>query len=134
MRADLVKDHILMLQNFKQDVNAETKTILRIFDICSQQLVVEVPITHPFIIGRLFSGLYSLIDSHIYFGNSVLKMRMDKVDPSLKITYTEKEFFDLHENLFTLSTTEKVGHKSPFISMAYHRMAYLMYDDKKYLP
>ena len=56
------------------------------------------------ILGRIKSGLFKLIDGHIYFGNKVIKIRYDLIQQGGGDTIHLNEFhiFDKYENLLDL--------------------------------
>ena len=54
------------------------------------------------LVGRLMSGLYILINGHIYFNNNVIKMRYDLLKSTNIKKVTEKTFFNIYNNLFPL--------------------------------
>jgi len=48
-----------------------------VFDLNTNEQLIQVSATNNEIIGRFVSGLYTLIDGYFYYGNSVIKIRYD---------------------------------------------------------
>ena len=46
----------------------------------TNKLLASFEVADPEIIGRFKSGLYTLVDGHFYFGNSVIKVRYDYLE------------------------------------------------------
>jgi len=51
-----------------------------IFDINTEKILYSLMIHSREIIGRLKSNLYNFVEGHIYYGNSVIKIRYDLLD------------------------------------------------------
>lgn len=79
MATDNVRNQVLLMTEVLVDENQPSIKSMNIFDMTLKKVVVEVAVSNPVIVGRLESGLFALIDGHIYFCNSVLKLRMDLV-------------------------------------------------------
>jgi len=47
------------------------------YEIASQEILGTSTVTDQLIIGRFSSGLFSLANGHMYFGNEVFKIRYD---------------------------------------------------------
>jgi hypothetical protein len=58
-------------------------------DLKEGTLLYDLEIKDPFLIGRLKSGLYTFNDGHIYYNNSVIKIRYDLINSVNNQKYTE---------------------------------------------
>ena len=65
-------------------INSYESCFLTIFDFDSEQAVYNTKITNLELIGRLKSNLYNFVEGHIYFGNSVFKIRYDLIELNAK--------------------------------------------------
>ena len=79
-------------------------------------------------IGRLKSGLYTLLSGHIYFNNNVIKLRYDLISLPNAHTFKENEVFDYYYEIFLLDPGERVKMGTPFNSERDHRMAFITSD------
>lgn len=52
------------------------------------------------LIGRLLSGLYLLLNGHIYFNNNVIKIRYDLLKQGELNGLSEYDYFDYFFNIF----------------------------------
>ena len=43
------------------------------------KVIYELTIDNPILTGRLRSGLFEVVDGHIYFNNNVIKIRYDLI-------------------------------------------------------
>ena len=75
---------------------------LKLFDLNKNLEFFEIQITNEHIIGRLISGLCTLIDGHIYFNNNLIKIRYDLIN-SKKVSYEEDHIFDSFSDVFDLN-------------------------------
>lgn len=134
MATDNVRNQILLMNEEFIDDNQQTIKVMNIFDLSLKKVVAEVEVTNKMIVGRLESGLFTLIDGHIYYCNSVLKLRMDLIQPEIRTCFKETEFFDFYCGIFEQESTEQVMAISPLVCNSFHRMAYIVTDNSKYSP
>ena len=66
------------IQKKRNDKNEEHK--FKIFDLDERKIIFEKVIYNKDLIGRLISGLYTIVDGHIYYSNNVVKIRYDLID------------------------------------------------------
>ena len=84
------------------------RTLFKIFDLATQQIVFTTQINFEPLIGKLSSGLYTFVDGHIYYNNNVIKIRYDLINQEIKegldgnSKYKENEIFDYYFNIFDL--------------------------------
>ena len=97
----------------------------------SKQVEIESVLEFKPLIGRLKSGLYTLVDGHIYYNNNVIKIRYDLFNQS-GITYKENEIFDYYFNIFELEEGERVKARTPLDSIKSHRLAYIVSNKESY--
>ena len=79
-------------------------------------------------IGRLISGLYTIVDGHIYYSNNVVKIRYDLIDSNKRYRYNDDQIFDYYKDIFEISSTEKIKSTTPIQSHEFHRFAYIIFD------
>ena len=79
---DQITNIILFVTQTKQITTESDITIvkLKLFDLNKNIQVFEIELTNKYFIGRLISGLCTLIDGHIYFNNNLIKIRYDLID------------------------------------------------------
>lgn len=77
------------------------------------------------LIGRMKSGLYMLCDSHLYFNNCVIKIRMDLINQKNIKDLVDEEVFDFYTNIIDLEPGEKVKTKMPQQMLTFHRQLYI---------
>ncbi len=53
---------------------------------------------------RLLSGMYSIVNGHIYFKNEVIKIRYDLMDKPDVLTFSESHIFDYYDNLLDIES------------------------------
>mmetsp|Transcript_8198 Transcript_8198/g.12571 ORF Transcript_8198/g.12571 Transcript_8198/m.12571 type:complete len:106 (+) Transcript_8198:2684-3001(+) len=85
--ADTIKAHAIdykkkiLVIMYKANKNTIVhKNKFKIFDLEKQMSLITVSVTDPDIIGRFKSGLFTFVDGHLYFGNSVIKLRHDLIE------------------------------------------------------
>lgn len=74
----------------------------KIFSLVSKKVELSIEITNPMLIGRLLSGLYTIVDGHMYFNNNVIKIRYDLIASAFSYRYSESDFFDYYFDIFQL--------------------------------
>jgi hypothetical protein len=79
---DQIANIILFVTRTKQITTESDITVvkLKLFDLNKNIQVFEIELTNTYFIGRLISGLCTLIDGHIYFNNNLIKIRYDLID------------------------------------------------------
>lgn len=60
-----------------------------IFDLLKNKIVFEQLVTNTELHGRLESGIYSILDGHIYYNNKVIKIRYDLIEKRQAFQLTE---------------------------------------------
>ena len=53
---------------------------IKLFDTVKNEIIYEKRLKIEQLVGLLESGLYTLMDGHIYFSNDVIKIRYDLLD------------------------------------------------------
>ena len=105
-----------------------------IFDIKNKRVDYESKIYRKELIGRLESGLYTLVDGHIYFNNHCIKIRYDLINQIQKQDFSEDEIFDFYYNILALKEGEKILTNCPMNSISYHKFVYIINNPKWLLP
>ena len=76
---DHVAHKILIFSKLNQLATNRDKKIT-LYDLAAKRIIYENEIQNPSLCGRLQSGLYTLVDGHIYFSNDVIKIRYDVIN------------------------------------------------------
>lgn len=83
-------------------------------DTEENRTILDMKITNPELIGRLKSQLFFLVNGHMYYNNSLIKIRYDLLRKNTGIgQYQEKEIFDYYENNISLELNERVLAQMP---------------------
>lgn len=53
---------------------------ITVYDLAQKKVIFDLVVREMHLCGRLESGLYTLIDGHIYYNNDVIKMRYDLIE------------------------------------------------------
>jgi len=106
----------------------------KLFNCKTSKIMASFKVTDEEILGRFKSGLYTLVDGHFYFGNSVIKVRYDVLEKDLTTTVTEANLFDKYSNLLDLHSSETVQTKNPLLCIDSRRVLYLTRNFKKLQP
>ena len=53
---------------------------LKIFDMDTKTSIIDISLTNQDRIGRIKTGLFTLIDGHMYFSNDLIKIRYDLIE------------------------------------------------------
>lgn len=100
---DEVEKVIVFLKQDKSKNKSKPKYFVTIVDILDDdqiKVLFNERITQPRVIGRLKSGMYMIVNGHIYFNNEVIKIRYDllKQENSTK-EYRETQIFDIYKDI-----------------------------------
>ena len=127
---DQIANYIVFVTQTKQ-VTAESDllvTKLKLFDIEANKPAFEIELNNEKLIGRLISGLCTVIDGHIYFNNCMIKIRYDLCLCETSYKYKETDIFDFYYDIFDLPHNISVRSKTPLKSIRYHRLVYMTKD------
>ena len=89
---------------------------VKIVDLLEDEnkVLYNARIQHPELVGRLKSMLYSFVDGHLYYNNSVIKIRYDLLRSQKTMRdLDEQEVFDFYNDILHLEKNEKVQMKMP---------------------
>ena len=67
---------------------------LTVYDLNKKKVIFGLIVREKNLCGRLESGLYTLVDGHIYYNNDVIKLRYDLIEQPKSKKYRENEIFD----------------------------------------
>ena len=110
---------------FEEHENETRK--FKIFDSINQKMIYECNIQNPALIGRLKSGLFDIVDGHIYFNNNVIKIRYELINS--KNHYGEDQIFNFYNDIFNIERKElRIKSTTPINSLKSHRFAYIVSD------
>jgi hypothetical protein len=111
---DNTRKRLIILTGVKNMKNRRDK-FLTIFDIDAEQVIYSTKITDKEIIGRLKSNLYNFTEGHIYYGNSVVKIRYDLIEMNAKDgkPIYENQLFDTYHNVLPLDDNAIVQSGTP---------------------
>ena len=62
--------------NYTADQGKMSQLYIKIYDLDEENIIYESHVVQPSLLGILVSGLYNLIDGHIYFNNNVFKLKL----------------------------------------------------------
>lgn len=110
----------------------QTHTILKIYDTVSLQIILETQLTSKDFIGKLKSNIYSFQNGHIYFRDSVVKIRYDLIDKPEASSYTDTQFLDEYEHILQLNKGELITTRSPVPSWKSEKLAYVITNQTYY--
>lgn len=95
-------------------------------DFQSKQILFNIVIKDQMVKLRLESNYFTLIDGHLYFGNSCYKIRYDLIQKQNSIQYDSNDIIDQYDDLFDLKNGETIKLESPYDSNDYHKFAYVI--------
>ena len=101
-----------------------------IFDLLKNKIVFEQLVTNTELHGRLESGIYSILDGHIYYNNKVIKIRYDLIEKRQAFQLTENQIFDYYQDIFSLQDGEKIMVGCPLDSKCMSKLVYIMRNPK----
>mmetsp|Transcript_1931 Transcript_1931/g.2766 ORF Transcript_1931/g.2766 Transcript_1931/m.2766 type:complete len:509 (+) Transcript_1931:3115-4641(+) len=107
---------------------------ITIFDLLKKKINYESLIQDKELCGRLESGLYTLVDGHIYYNNNCIKIRYDLISQVNGLQFKENEIFDYYYNIFALNEGEKILTNCPLDSISYHKFVFIITNPVKLLP
>lgn len=108
---------------------------MKLYDLNTNKQSFEIQLTNEHIIGRLVSGLCTLINGHIYFNNNLIKIRYDLINSENRVyKFDESQIFDCHSKIFDLKPGIKIRSRTPLQSIRYHRMVYIYRDSNNIEP
>jgi tmRNA-binding protein len=81
-------------------LNRFDSKVFKIYSMKKKKIIFETKIVHEPLIQRLKSGLYTLVDGHIYFNNNVIKIRYDLMEKKDSHILLEDEVFDYYTDIF----------------------------------
>ena len=97
----------------------------QILDLATLKIELSIEIKNETLIGRLLSGLYTLLNGHLYYNNNVIKIRYDLVASANSYRYSEGDFFDYYFNIFELDDDIRILSSTPLDAIRSHRLAYI---------
>lgn len=124
---DNTKKRLIILTGIKNLKNRRDK-FLTIFDIDTETVLYTTKIVNKEVIGRLKSNLYNFVEGHIYFGNSLFKIRYDLIDMNAKDgkPICESQLFDTYHNILPLDDNAVVQSGTPLQTCLYNRLAFIV--------
>ena len=132
---DNTRKRIIILTGIKNIKNKRDKFIT-IFDIETDKQLYQIRIKNREIIGRLKSNLYNLVEGHIYYNNSVIKIRYDLLISMKGEEIKESQLFDYYHDILSLKNKGEdfIQSGTPLQTCLYNRLAYVIRNRKKLLP
>ena len=98
---------------------------IRIVDITNKQVLWNSGVKNRELIGRIKSGLFTLIDGHFYFSNNIIKIRLDLLRNMNMNDLPENQAFDFFDIILSLDANEKIKQYMPICSLMHHRFMYM---------
>jgi len=102
----------------------KTQKYFNIYDLNKKSNLISVKSDDKDIHGRFFSGYFTFIDGHFYFGNKVIKIRYDLITGQQTRSLNEPQVFDKYDSLIDLMKNETIQSQTPLLCTHYHRMIY----------
>ena len=113
------------------DEDAPLTRKFKIFDYTNMKMIYECNLSNYHIIGRLRSGLFDIVDGHIYYNNNVIKIRYELI--MSKNHYNEDQIFNEYNDIFNIAKRDlHIKSTTPFNSINRHRFAYIVSDYKHF--
>ena len=81
---------------------------MTIYDIESEEILINLKIKSREIIGRLKSNLYNFVGGHIYYNNKVIKVRYDLLETFKGGEILEHQLFDHYSDVIKLKSSSDV--------------------------
>jgi hypothetical protein len=82
------------------------------------------------LVGRLKSGLFFLVNGHMYYNNNIIKIRYDLLRGGAIKEWKEIEIFDYYEDNINLETNERVLANMPVSQHDAHRLIFMTKNKK----
>ena len=79
----------------------------KMFELQSETMIYQIILNDKNLIGRLISGLYTLIGNHVYFNDDIIKIRTDLIEAINSKTFGEQQIFDQYDDIFQHDTKEQ---------------------------
>ena len=97
---DNTRNRLIILTG-KKNHRGKREKFIQIFDVNGQKTLYKIKVTDKTLIGRLKTNLYNFVEGHIYFGNSVIKIRYDLIDEYQKTGryIPENQLFDIYTDV-----------------------------------
>ena len=125
---------VLVLMQVPKKKGASKQKFLKIYDLDSNRILWNSTVTNKELLGRIKSGLFTLVDGHMYYNNNVIKIRYDLLLQKNMTDLAEFEVFDFYENILSLDAEERVKTMFPICSLASHRFIYMTQNQRNLLP
>lgn len=84
--------------------------------------------------GIFLSGLYKLVDGHIYYDNKVIKLRYDLMKSYGANGLNQEIYFNQYKDILMLEDGETIKTNMPMESIQNHRLAYVILNKKVLMP
>lgn len=104
-----------MISMYKNKMN-NGRIQMIVTDLETEQMIGQAFIKDKQLVGQFFSDMFTFMDGHMYFNNSVVKFRYDLIKSSRDRFMPSKEFFNTYNNLIELKSGEAVYAKQPLMS------------------
>ena len=122
-----------MFENKHYD-SGKTQLYFKIYDLQEDQVMYESDVVQPSLIGILASGLYTLIDGHIYFNNNVFKIRYDLMKGKQARNLGQSDVFNEYTDILELRESQRVKQDTPINSLINHKFLYVIQNLSKLEP
>ena len=105
---------------------------VKILDLDTEEnkQILNMKVKNKELIGRLKSQLFFLVNGHMYYNNSIIKIRYDLLRNSAVRVWKEFEIFDYYENNIILETNETVLANMPVSQHDAHRLIFMTKNKK----
>jgi hypothetical protein len=122
---------------FSREKNEELKNklFIKIFELDDKEkMLLDCEILNEEMKGVFNSGLYRLVDGHIYFTNQVIKLRYDLMKHYGANGMNQEIYFNQYHDILNLEDGESIKTNMPLESIQGHRLAYVILNNKVMKP
>ena len=124
---DFQASKFIVMQSVK--MNPGVKKFV-VYDIATNKRIGVCWVSDHEIIGRFTANLFTLMDGHMYFDNSVFKLRYDLMMNTRSDFIEEEKFIDKYTDILDLQKGEMVLAKFPKLSLQCHKQFYITNNQK----
>lgn len=112
---------------------------LRIIDLSTQKCIFKNEMTAQMsqVTGRMKSGDFVLHNGHMYFDNTVVKIRYDLIQKGIFGAHeplTDEQVFDIYDKILDLEHDESIMISYPYQGWRSHKIIYVIHQNHKEFP
>lgn len=116
-------ERVLILNLTSKQENQSDDEQIRFYDLENYQLLLTSRETDHELFGRVKSRDFILLDGHLYFNNSIIKLRYDILRSQANSKLSD--IASIYNKVLDLEEGEMVNNRMPIISDKYHKLVYM---------